>query len=79
MKGFINRGFSGNHNSVPSQEEAVKREATRVEGWDFFEEDFKDRVSVSERKYNKSLQKWYKILKVSSGIVSNTNSQSTRL
>ena len=78
MKGFINRGFSGN-NSVPSQEEAVKREATRVEGWDFFEEDFKDRVSVSERKYNKSLQKWYKILKVSSGIVSYTNSQSTRL
>ena len=64
MKGFINKGFSGS--STPIQEDSIKRktESSRVENWDFFEEDAKDRKSVSERKYNKSLQKWYKILKV---------------
>ena len=64
MKGFINKGFSGS--STPIKDDSIKRrtESSRVEGWDFFEEDAKDRKSVSERKYNKSLQKWYKILKV---------------
>ena len=62
MKGFINKGFSGS--STPVQDDSIKRkiESSRVENWDFFEEDAKDRKSVSERKYNKSLQKWYKIL-----------------
>ena len=68
MKGIINHAFNGNSNSkmvgeVPNMK---KQTSDRVEGWDFFEEDAKDRRSVSERKYNKSLHKKYKILKVGS-------------
>ena len=66
MKGIINHAFDGNSNSKNVEEvlNMKKQTSDRVEGWDFFEEDAKDRRSVSERKYNKSLHKKYKILKV---------------
>ena len=70
MKGIINNGYDGksNSNMIEDCQNMKKQTSDRVEGWDFFEEDAKDRRSVSERKYNKSLLKKYKILKVSSMI-----------
>ena len=41
----------------------------QVEGWDFFQADAQDRSSTSERKYDKSLMKWYVVLKVVTMVV----------
>ena len=40
-----------------------------VEGWDFFQADAQDRSSTSERKYDRSLMKWYVVLKIVTMVV----------
>ena len=41
----------------------------QVEGWDFFQADAQDRSSTSERKYDRSLMKWYVVLKIVTMVV----------